>query len=222
MAQCCGALLRKRIASGVNRPSLLDGVHRHLSRTVTFFILIAFTSGCGSPSSPSNSKFVCPAGYVSSGSMSATVDGTPWTAGCVAPVTYTAAAGLYLSGLDQPLDSGRALVIALVLSLPLQPPPPLQRQPIVPGTYQLGGPYSTYGGDPYALMDFFCTPGQTVSQALACSTWSVGPDRGSGTITITEITARTARGTFSLTMVPPSGITGPARTVTNGVFDVTF
>ena len=201
MVQCFRALLRPGIAS---------------------IVVMAFTSGCGSPSSPSNSKSICPAGYASSGSMSAMVDGTPWIAGCVAPVTYSVAAGLYLSGHDQPLDSGRALVIALVLSLPLQPPPPLQRPPIVPGTYQLGGPSSTYGGDPYALMDFFCTPGQTVSQALACSTWSVQPSLGSGTITISEITATTARGTFSLIMVPSSGITGPPRTVTSGVFDVTF
>jgi len=154
--------------------------------------------------------------------MSATIDGAPWTAGCVAPATYTVAAGLYISGLDQPLDSGRALVLALSLTLPLQPPAPLSRPPLTPGTYQLAGPPSTYGGDPYALMDFFCTAGQTISNAAACSVWAVGANQGSGAITLTEITQTTARGTFSLTMVPTLGTSGPSRTVTNGVFSVTF
>ncbi len=185
-------------------------------------VLIAFLTGCGSPSSPSNAKSICAAGYVSQGSMSATIDGTPWIAGCVAPVTYTAAAGLYISGLDQPLDSGHALAIALSLSLPLQPPAPLTRPPLTPGTYQLGGPASVYGGDPYVLMDLFCTPGQTSSQASACSVWEVGPSLGSGTITISDLTQTTARGTFSLIMPAILGTTRPSRTVANGVLDVAF
>jgi hypothetical protein len=119
-------------------------------------------------------------------------------------------------------DSGRALVIALSLSLPLQPPAPLQRPPLVPGTYQLGGPPSTYGGDPYALMDLYCTPGTVPGQASACSLWQVGPNLGNGTITITEITQTTAKGTFSLTMLPTQAPAGPPKTVARGIFDVTF
>jgi hypothetical protein len=71
-------------------------------------------------------------------------------------------------------------------------------------------------------MDFFCTPGQTIPNAAACPAWAVGANQGSGAITLIEITQGAARGTFSLTLVPTLGTLGPSRTVTNGVFSVTF
>jgi Bacterial Ig-like domain (group 2) len=53
--------------------------------------------------------------------------------------------------------------------------------------------------------------------------WSAGPLGGSGTITLSTLTPTSASGTFSFTMVPLQGTTATGtKTVTNGVFNVTF
>jgi predicted enzyme related to lactoylglutathione lyase len=121
------------------------------------------------------------------------IDGVPWLAGCVPYASYNSTAGsLYIAGLDQALDSGRAQAIAFFISLPQQPGEPVR--PLTPGTYQLGGPSRPYGNDPYAFLDFYCTPGQTIASATACSEWEATSHLGNGTITITSFTPTGATG----------------------------
>jgi len=66
---------------------------------------------------------------------------------------------------------------------------------------------------------FFCTPGQTVANAIACAEWQAASDVGSGVVAVTILTPTHAAGTFTLTMAPFVA-TAPMRIVTNGAFDV--
>jgi hypothetical protein len=50
-------------------------------------------------------------------------------------------------------------------------------------------------------------------------TWLAGPTIGSGSITVTSLTATAVTGTFTLTLGPTAAAAG-IRTITNGVFDV--
>src|SRR5712692_8962683 len=81
------------------------------------FLLMAWlgTAACGSPTRPSLAS-TCPPGIVSKGSMSAQIDGAQWIATCVAYASYTPASGsLYIAGLDNALDSGRAQAITFLV-----------------------------------------------------------------------------------------------------------
>jgi hypothetical protein len=49
--------------------------------------------------------------------------------------------------------------------------------------------------------------------------WSTLSPLGSGTVTVTSLTATRATGTFSFVMAPNTGAPGPLKTVTNGSFD---
>jgi hypothetical protein len=57
----------------------------------------------------------------------------------------------------------------------------------------------------------------------ANQSWLAGPSGGSGTLTITTLTATGATGTFSFSMVPntSSGASG-TKVIANGAFNVTF
>ena len=58
---------------------------------------------------------------------------------------------------------------------------------------------------------------------VGSSTWQAAAGTGSGSITITAISATGARGTFQFTALPVAGTPASGtRTVTEGVFDVTF
>jgi hypothetical protein len=192
--------------------------------SVVAAVCAVLLGACGSPTSPSPVS-ICPSGTVSKGSMNATIDGVPWLAGCVPYASYNSTAGsLYIAGLDQALDSGRAQAIAFFISLPQQPGEPVR--PLTPGTYQLGGPSRPYGNDPYAFLDFYCTPGQTIASATACSEWEATSHLGNGTITITSFTPTGATGTFAFNLVggtlgTPPGTPG-TKVVTGGTFEVAF
>jgi hypothetical protein len=136
-----------------------------------------------------------------------------WVAGCVAPTGSYLGTSLYIAGLDQALDSGRAQAIAIQITLPQIPTPQL----IVPGSYPLGGPINPYANS-YAILNLYCTPNLT---AAACSEWMAREDFGDGTVTITSFTSTMAAGTFSLNLLPVSNAAG-TKVVTNGVFNVTF
>jgi hypothetical protein len=160
---------------------------------------------------------MCPAGTASKGSMTATVDGAPWSAVCVPYAILNPAAGsLYVTALDQPLESGRALAITFSVAAAQQPGTPTR--PLSTGTYQIGGSASS---DNAGLLNFFCTPGQTSITASSCSLWQTGPGLGTGTVTVASLTAASASGTFSFSVVGTLGTTG-TRTITSGAFSVTF
>jgi hypothetical protein len=53
--------------------------------------------------------------------------------------------------------------------------------------------------------------------------WGAALNNGSGTLTISTLTANNAQGTFSFTLTPQSGNPSTAnKVVTNGTFNVTF
>lgn len=55
-------------------------------------------------------------------------------------------------------------------------------------------------------------------------TWIAGPETGSGTVIITSIDSKGAKGTFNITMVPAVGLSegSPNLAITNGSFNVKF
>lgn len=161
--------------------------------------LMALTVACGggSPTSPSGGGE--PNVVLSNGFMNARIDGARWDAARLQ-------AGVSGAGLPSPVltvggDSDpRATGIGIAVTVPH-----------AVGTH-------TIGATP-ALVTFQLA--QNGSEAL----WAAGlVFGGSGTVTLTTATSARAAGTFSFTAAEIAGARGvPARrTVTNGVFEVTF
>jgi hypothetical protein len=172
-------------------------------------ILLAACSG--SATTPSQTT-ACPGALVSTGSMTAQVDGVAWAAVCVPPAGNAVKFGyLDVSG----YDAGKGLAFRVHAGGPTDLPGSV---PLTVGTYQLGGPSSAYGNDSYVLWGPQCKP--PVSQ---CPLWEAQAEFGTGTITIATLTDTTATGTFSFNLfpVPISGATD-VMTITNGFFRVTF
>ena len=168
----------------------------------TYYVRVRATSGCGT-SGPSNEITIIvgvslppPTGR---GSMSAKIDGVPWTAIPQAiQVVRVALPGLP-SGLLAVNGTDRFSCPILLLTFAI---------PRVVGTYALG-PGATSGANA-SLGTSNCAAGQ----------WSDGFG-GSGSITLTTLTSTGAAGTFSFNLTPSPGTTG-TRVVTDGVFNVTF
>ena len=80
--------------------------------------------------------------------------------------------------------------------------------------FPVSGPTPVSIGTSSALNAVYTTGSQS---------WAAFSSTGSGSVTITSLTASRAVGTFSFTMLPnaQSGASG-TKTVTNGAFDVTF
>jgi len=75
-----------------------------------------------------------------------------------------------------------------------------------PGTYEIG-------------------PGQITSANViesSTSTWTAGSAQGTGFVTLTTVTNNRAIGTFEFVAELAQGTGAQTRTVTNGVFDVTY
>ena len=91
-----------------------QGTSRHLEPWLLGapVALLLIATACGSPIDPSATS-ACPVGYVSKGSMSFKIDGVPWISKCVTHADYIAGASIYVFGLDDSLDSGRAQGMAL-------------------------------------------------------------------------------------------------------------
>jgi hypothetical protein len=165
-----------------------------------------------SPTVPTESA-TCPAGFISTGSLTAQVDGMAWTASCVPPAQNGVQFG-YIS--VEARDGSRQMFFQVraggVRDL-------LGAVPLTVGTYQIGGPAKVYGGDSYVIWDNVCV------QPLQgpCPLWEAREELGTGTVTITTLTDQSATGTFTFGLVPVSGTgaTG-AVAVTNGKFSVTF
>jgi len=179
---------------------------------------IVLMIGCGSPTSPSTAVSICPAGFVSKGSMSALIDGVPWRAGCVPSADVGFDGSLYVSGLDQPAESGQAQSLGFAVLMPFEPNP--RSRPLVPGTYQFGVPLSAEGGDSYAGLNVYCKPAQAGATPIPCSIWVTTAGIGSGTVTITDVTSTTAKGTFSFNLLDAQHTSAAVKVVTAGVFDV--
>lgn len=126
------------------------------------------------------------------GSFSAQIDGTSWSATTIIPGMVTTAGGVSAIGTG-------SLTFSIAFAWIDQ---------LTTGTWTIGA------GGP--------SVGFNANMSQGGQTWSAGAVGGSGTLTITTRTASRVVGTFSFTMVPSGGGSGPSRQVTNGQFDVTF
>jgi hypothetical protein len=87
-------------------------------------------------------------------------------------------------------------------------------------------------GTPRQILLSISTPAQVGTQTVASNQvvgtyvtsptvgWLAAGPSGSGTVTISSLTATSATGTFSFVMVPNTGGVSPTKVVTDGAFNV--
>lgn len=133
--------------------------------------------------------------------MTATIDGVPFSSIVVTtiktPIPNLPSGVLGVAGTNA--FTGTYLVLTIAV-------------PAAVGTYQLG-PGTVPNGSLHQ---------NNVTSSVIWDTLVAG---GSGTVTVTTLTASSASGTFSLTLVPNGGVGGTptgTKTIANGVFNVTF
>ncbi len=125
-------------------------------------------------------------------SVTATIGGTPFTA--------AAATGQLTSGFDILVVTGSNTTRSLTISL---------TDVSAPGTYALSGTAPTR------------TMGVTGVTSPLTSTWSSNGAGGSGSVTVTSITATRIKGTFAATLGPAPGTSTPGTlAITSGAFDI--
>jgi hypothetical protein len=189
--------------SGVGMRSQRAGV-RWSVIVLSFVLLLA--DAC-SPTSPSSSS-TC----VSKGSLSARIDGVQWAATCVVIARVDPLGYVEINGTDNILDFVHAQHLSFTVFA------------TQPGMYPLGG-RALVGMGSSAALSIDCQP----HPVLLCKAWGVAPccggafDGGSGLITIADLTATRASGSFSFSLIaaPSGGATG-TKVVTDGAFDVIF
>lgn len=143
-------------------------------------------------------------------SMSATVDGAGWCANAVRRATYIPSNGYIQIGSSDSTDQSVTDIVFML---------------------KTGGRPGTYTVDDRAA-ELSALVTRKVGAAGSQSTWAVNYpinvqgtlSGGTGTVTITAISATGASGTFSLSAVPlaPGGGATGTKAVTNGAFSVTF
>jgi hypothetical protein len=165
--------------------------------------MLLVTAACGSSGSTTTGPTAvpppvppvssCPGGNGATGSISAQINGASWVAACVKAATFFNGI-VSLVGSDNVTSVANAQVIGIAT------------QASGPGTF----PISLANGENGQLT----IGGTQVWEANAV----LG---GSGTITLTVLTATGTSGTFSFNLiaVPPAAGT---KTITNGVFNITF
>jgi Family of unknown function (DUF6252) len=172
---------------------------RHMGLAVRRWIVVLIVTlvgaSCGGSNSPTAPSSPAPSGTPTS-SLTATIDGVVFV-GANVTATYHAGA-----------DSSSLLVNAVdaaqnLLSFDIAPP---LRIAFTAGTYPLGSNGSN------AVYNPFPTVGNTGWNA------TTGPQSGSVIVTAFSTTTKTASGTFSFVLHNGS----LAKTVTNGMFNVTF
>jgi hypothetical protein len=164
-------------------------------------VAAAFTAACsggsssspGAPSPTNGGGGGSPGGATPNGTLSATIDGVPWTASVSVQTQFNNGILSMAGG-----DNRQTLSIAVTAN-------------------RGAGTYTTGVIDPQnVVVSNLSMPGST-------SAWLSGPTFGSGSVTITSLTSTSASGTFTLTLAPTpgTGATGN-KVLTNGVFNVTF
>ncbi len=171
-------------------------------RRVTCLLIpfLAFVaSACGSsPTSPSTSiSTAAPQPKNASGIVTAMIDGVSFTALSTQVSTNGGAIALAFVGVADNTLTGLGWGVTAS----------------APGTYAIPS------GANNALLQYFTPAG------VSTAAWTATNAQGSGTITITSLTANSATGTFTLTVLPASN-PGPAGTgtkaITAGTFNITF
>jgi hypothetical protein len=161
--------------------------------------MLLVTAACGSSGgtatgpTPATPVASCPGGNGATGSISAQINGVSWVAVCVKSATFFNGI-VSFAGSDNVADVANAQVIGIAT------------QASGPGTF----PISLANGANGQLT----IGGTQVWEANAV----LG---GSGTITITILTATGTSGTFSFNLIAVPPATG-TKTITNGVFNLTF
>ncbi len=132
--------------------------------------------------------------------MSATVDGVPWTSAGLTASLSNNRGSLTISG----VNAGNTVAIGFAAASPTP-----DTNPLAPGrTLQIPGTTSN------ARLELF-------TNGFLSETYIAGPGfGGNGSITINALTSTSASGTFAFVLKLQSGTA--MKTVTNGVFNVTF
>ncbi|MEK7754153.1 MAG: hypothetical protein AAB654_19670 [Acidobacteriota bacterium] len=184
--------------------------------------LAACGGGAGTPTSPTSTATGAPtaaptptptpspAACASVGgfSMSATVDGAAWCGSATQRATYIASNGWLQVGASGAYSTGGIDIVFML------------KTGGRPGTYTV----SDRDAELAALVTQKLTP------AGSQTTWAVnyypdvlgGRPGGTGTVTITAISATGAAGSFTLSALPYEGAPEGTKSITNGVFSVTF
>ncbi|MEX0856165.1 MAG: DUF6252 family protein [Gemmatimonadota bacterium] len=164
-------------------------------RSLALYVMLALVLvACGGDSSPTESGGPNGPIITANGWMSATINGSPWSAQFITPVIGQSGHVWTIGGSGA---NGTTVSFAWMDN---------------------GG--STYTvGDPNSV-------GFNSVVAIAGQGYQAGPANlgigGSGTMTITSITANRITGTFSFTLVRAQGEPGAGASITNGQFDITY
>jgi len=166
----------------------------------TYYVRVRARNGCGT--GPVSIEVTVSVTLTMNGrsSMSARIDGVPWTA---------------LAGFIQVVRTGNTIGASGVDSFTCPIRSITFAAPRAVGTYALG---------PVPLL----TPLNVSTAALSglnCPTgqWTAGAFEGSGTITISTLTSNSASGTFAFRVVAQRGTPATGtRTITDGVFNLSF
>ena len=162
-----------------------------ISRLIAPLVVVALLA-CGGGNSGNGNPTGLPTGGATNGTFSATIGGASWHAiGQVAVTRQGNLIGLAGTG------SGGSVTYALVLTI---------GNATGPGTHSLNA-----ANDGSNL----------VIGSSTTAGWSTGFSGGTGTVTITSLTANRIVGTFSGTAVPSQGSTSNL-VITSGTFDITF
>jgi hypothetical protein len=172
-------------------------LRRHVTALLIAAPLLLTAAACGSSTTPSTGG----SGVVSgcsgahaSGSMTAQINGTAWTAVCISASSFTGNV-LSLGGSDNATNATVAQIIAMATTA------------TGPGTFPIG---------PLPI-----TNGANGLLTINAQIWSASATQGSGTITITTLNSTGTSGTFSFNLVAVPPATG-TKTITNGTFNITF
>jgi hypothetical protein len=166
-------------------------------------LLLASVASCGSkspggPSGTASSSGTSTGGSSNAslkGSMTMRVDAAAWTATTGVSATLTSGI-LSIGGADLTWTLGFSVAA------------------IAPGTFVIPGASGPQAGN-NALLLF--TQNNTTT-----GSWAANSLQGSGTVTITSLTATAVSGTFAFSMLPASGTATVARSLTNGAFTINF
>jgi len=158
------------------------------------FIVTLTALGCGGGDDDDGNPTGPPTGGASNGSLTAQINGTGWSATGTITVSRQSPNFIGLAGTGFAGSAAYSLVVGIANATG-------------PGTHNL----NIYGG------------GDGSSLIIGSTTTGYGTafQGGSGTLTITSLTANRITGTFSGTLIPSSG-SASSLVVTNGTFDVTF
>lgn len=165
-------------------------------RTWKFLALAAAAGliGCGGGGGGNGNPTGPPLGGATNGTFTATIGGANW--GAIGQVAVNRSGNLIgLAGTGFAGGTTYALVLTIGGATG-------------PGTHSLN---ATAGGDGSNL----------VVGSSTTAGWSTGFSGGTGTVTVTSLTANRIVGTFTATAVPSQGSTSNL-VITNGKFDITF